>query len=334
MSGNFVPYQLRLGKGIDRRLFCHTILKCADYLEIDNATYCSMPGPFAEDFKAIYNILKVRNFIAIENSRDTVKRQQFNWEFDKANFDFRPSENFVIELDTIECDSLIIWLDYTTPNGLGEQLEEASNVLSKLQCKDIFRITMNANPDSLDEAGDSRPVQEKAADRKAKFLSRLGLEIDLPDDYTYYSSKGFYKVLIKAFKHFANDALDGEESYFHPILTTTYQDSAHRMVTITGIVLEENKWQDFLEKTKIEELNYTTLTWDSDPIKIETPSLSDKERLFIDARADLEWSPEKIFQDLGFKISRGNEDKQIDSIRKYLDFRMHIPYITKTAPGF
>ena len=67
MSGQFVPYQLRVGKGIDRRLFFHTLLKCSDHINIKKATYCSMPGPFAEDFKAIYNVLKVRDFIAIDS---------------------------------------------------------------------------------------------------------------------------------------------------------------------------------------------------------------------------------------------------------------------------
>jgi len=334
MSGNFVPYQLRLGKGIDRRLFFHTILKCADYVDIRKATYCSMPGPFAEDFKAVYNILKVRDFIAIENSQDTVKRQQFNWEFEKANFELRQSRTFVQELDTVECESLIIWLDYTAPSDIGEQLSEAKEVLAKLQKNDIFRITLNANPDSLDKHGDQRPVQERGPDRKSRLLSRLNIDIELPDYYQNYTTKGYFKILIQSFKHFANEALEGEDFFFHPILCTTYQDGPHRMVTIMGIVLSEDDWTDFLRVTNLVELEHKTIGWTGDVVEIETPALSDKERLFIDARADLHWSSNRIFDDLGFKILNGNDHKQIESIQKYLDFRKHIPYITKTAPSF
>lgn len=334
MSGNFVPYQLRLGKGIDRRLFFHVLLKCSDFLNIKESTYCSMPGPFAEDFKAIYNVLKVRDFIAIENDEDTVNRQRFNWEFDRANFSYRPSETFVRDLDTLNCPSLIIWLDYTKPSEIGEQLREASAVLTKLQRGDVLRITLNANPDALDKKGDDRLIEEKAIDRRKKLLSRVNAQIDLPYEPRMYGAKKYYKVLIRCFKHFANEAMEGSDENFYPFLITTYQDGPHRMMTITGILLTEDGWDEFLRETDIEKLDYATCGWDVEPISIETPSLSDKERLFIDARADLDWNPERIAQDLGFSITRGNQTQQIESIRRYLEFRVHLPYITKTAPGF
>lgn len=334
MSGNFVPYQLRLGKGIDRRLFFHVLLKCSECIDIKKATYCSMPGPFAEDFKAIYNILKVRDFISIENDSDTVNRQRFNWEFAKANFSYHPSETFVRDLDTKDCESFIIWLDYTSPREIGKQMEEASEVLSKLQSGDIFRITLNANPGTLDDPGDARMLQEKAVDRRARLLSRLGVDIDLSQDSQMYGAKKFHEVITQCFQYFANESFQGSSLDFYPFLITTYQDGPHRMVTVAGVIFEEMEWQRFLAETDLENLPYSTCDWQSPIINIDTPSLSDKERLFIDARAELNWSPERIIDDLGFRITDGGEIKQIESIRRYLDFRTHLPYITRTAPGF
>lgn len=334
MSGNFVPYQLRLGKGIDRRLFFQTLLKCADHIDINKATYCSMPGPFAEDFKAIYNVLKVRDFIAIENDTDTVRRQRFNWEFDKANFSYRPSDTFVRDLDTVDCDSLVIWLDYTSPRDIGKQMEEASEVLSKLQSGDIFRVTFNANPAALDDPGDDRLLPDKAIDRRAKLLSRLGVDIDLTKDSLSYGAKRFHEVIIHCFQYFANQSFQGSSLELYPFLITTYQDGPHRMVTVAGVIFEEEEWETFLKETNLEDLHCANCDWETPAINIETPSLSDKERLFIDARADLNWAPERIAEDLGFRITQGGPSKQIESIQRYLDFRTHLPYITRTAPGF
>ena len=293
-----------------------------------------MPGPFAEDFKAIYNVLKVRDFIAIENDNDTVNRQRFNWEFDKANFSYRPSNIFVRDLDTEDCDSFIIWLDYTSPSNIGKQMEEASEVLSKLQSGDIFRITLNANPGTLDDPGEDRMLPEKAKDRRAKLLSRLGVDIDLDHDPTMYGAKKFHETITQCFKYFANESFQGSTLEFFPFLITTYQDGPHKMVTIAGVIFNEDEWRKFLEESNIERLPYTTCDWQLRAISIETPSLSDKERLFIDARAELDWSSERIVKDLGFKVTDGGETKQVESIQRYLDFRTHLPYITRTAPGF
>ncbi|GHL58479.1 hypothetical protein ECZU31_17540 [Escherichia coli] len=46
-------------------------------------------------------------------------------------------------------DKTIIWLDYATPSDLNAQLNEIVNLVTKLKPKDIFKITLNANPEAL-----------------------------------------------------------------------------------------------------------------------------------------------------------------------------------------
>ena len=55
MSGGFIPYHLRPGKAVDRKLFIESLQLMSRRLQVENYTYIGFGGPFLEDFKQIHS---------------------------------------------------------------------------------------------------------------------------------------------------------------------------------------------------------------------------------------------------------------------------------------
>lgn len=148
MSGGYIPYHLRYNKAVERQAFIELLQRLTRYRSIHEYRYISFGGPFLEDFKLMHTYFGMNDMQCIEGDENVYKRQQFNRPLDCITCINKLSDSF-IESYEFGDKKTILWLDYASPKQLKEQLLEYVKVLEKLDEGDIFKITLNADPESI-----------------------------------------------------------------------------------------------------------------------------------------------------------------------------------------
>lgn len=325
-SGGSIPYHLRQHKAVERNLFIELLRKLNNYINISDYVYIGFGGPFLEDFKQLHTALKINKMISLEMETNVHIRQKFNMPNSCVDIGDEPvsSSEFITRYD-FENPSLI-WLDYAIPSDLNKQLNEIADMISKLKPKDIFKITLNANPDSLGrdyKSPDPKPF------RLAKLKSRLtedycpvNLEVD---DVSF---KKYPAVLLKAIQRAINVGLSGRKDIqIQPLATFIYKDG-QQMLTFTGIVLanqEEDK-KIFFEKSRIEAWPFFDGSWET-LRNISVPTMSLRERMFIEER--LPFGTEQHIKDqLGFYLGE-DEEEASENLKNFIEYYKVVPWYSK-----
>ena len=187
----------------------------------------------------------------------------------------------------VEIDSpAIVWLDYMQSSKIREQIIEFRDLISKLSNFDVVKITLNAHPAAI--AQNTTPGIPPSKFRAEKLKNRLD---DLwNEDITQadISDENYPKTLLKILKR-SLSGISRTGLYFQPLSAYSYQDGM-QMLTLTGILLDTkngiNK-RDFFINSRIDHFQYKNLDW-SDPIHIDVPNLSARERMIIDSELPIE----------------------------------------------
>lgn len=276
MSGGAIAYHLRENKAIERGLFIDLLARVGRVENISDYIYIGFGGPFLEDFKAIHAALRINKMISIEMDENVCKRQIFNSPADFIEIKNCKSSDFLTNYEFN--NHCIFWLDYTSPNGLYNQLAEFRKLVSKLGVFDIAKITLNVNTNCLGGKATSEQRLQKFKDRLGDFL-----QFDLNEDDIL--PKRYPTTMLKAIRSALNKLANRKSSEYFQILSAfVYQDGGHPMLTVTGIVLNAKNDSDkdaFLEKSRIDHWPFKNLDW-SEPLTISVPVLSTKERLTLD----------------------------------------------------
>jgi hypothetical protein len=153
MSGVYVPYHQRQNKAVDRQLFIDILQRVNRKISIQKALYVGFGGAYLEDFKLIHAVFGSKRMISLEMDESAWKRQKFNRPLSCINCLNMTSGDFINDLRgrTDGANNLVIWLDYASANGIGEQIQEFRTILPKLARYDVLKITINANPNTLHE---------------------------------------------------------------------------------------------------------------------------------------------------------------------------------------
>ena len=130
MSGGSVSYHLRPNKAVERNLFVNVLRVISRYKNISSYHYYGMGGPFMEEFKLLHAENRISRMTCIEESEEVAKRQKFNSPISGIDFFLGPISAFIPTFFPV--DPTIIWLDYTTPKQLVQQLTELTTVLRRL----------------------------------------------------------------------------------------------------------------------------------------------------------------------------------------------------------
>lgn len=338
MSGNNLPYQLRLKKNIERQIFLDLLTKIHTYKTIQSYSYISLGGPFLEDFKLIHNYFNIQDLYSIEMDQHVIERQKFNKSISCIHLLNNTTTEFIeqfpsinTEESTINFDSNVIcWLDYTNMD-LRSQLYDFKSLLEEVHEYSIIKITLNAHIASLKDEktlqnivdGDGHIIDERPIDRQTRLkVERLSLlEEELNGFFNFeninaeqMTSKEFPNVLLTILHHIAFKAFEGEKLTFIPLTSFSYADGM-TMLTFTGIVLDKSKISDFFTKT---ELN----TWEhynngKTTKNIDVPYMSISEKLHIDSY--LPSKIDKLYDEVAFKFEDSYEKnkKILDSYLKY-----------------
>ncbi|HZH38967.1 MAG TPA: O-methyltransferase [Bacillales bacterium] len=325
MSGASIPYHLRANKAIDRYAFLELLSKIDRYSPISQYKYIGFGGPSLEDFKYIHSRFGLGNMLSIEGDPNVYNRQKFNQPHNCIDCLQQSSSVFIDEFQRTQ--ETIIWLDYMSHKELRNQIEEFRATISKLELLDIIKITVNSHAAAyVQSQEDMKPLELHEA-RITHLKTVLGENFPAAEvTVDMMTEKRFPEALHLVLKYAANLAMVGQNDiYFQPLTAFSYKDG-HQMLTVTGIILERNEKQGFLDKTNIDKWELSNI--DSEPPRrINVPDLTIKERLHIDSR--LPNSEAKTIQDeLGFLFAK-EKSISLEMLETYVLFYRQSPYFSR-----
>lgn len=325
MTAVSIPYHLRPNKAIDRYAFTELLAKINNFEnQISCYKYIGFGGFSLEDFRMLHFRFGIKEMCSLENNAENYKRQQFNKPISCIELKHCSSDEYINNFtnDTDE-DRTIIWLDYTSPKELRSQINEFQSCIEKLFALDIIKITLNANPSSLC-SGDNMHV------RRLEKLTEI-LEDLLPAEVTdkHMTHKEYPKVLFSVLGQASKKIMGYSSLYLQPLSCFVYKDGGHQMLTMTAVLLEDDKdlVNSFFEKTAIKQWELCRTDWSEIPIEINLPELTIKERIFIDSLLP-DTDITEIHQRLGFLLS-DTHDSSIDLLKTYLLFYKQMPMFSK-----
>ena len=229
MSASAIPYHLRPHKAVDRRLFLDLLSRYERWRPLLEYVYVSMGAYPLEDHKLIHRIIGITKLIAFDLDEEIVARQQFNKPIETCHCLTKKSGDMVAQLDTVlsECkfpteSGIVIWLDYTDPSKIGEQIREFETLLDKLRPGDVVRVTVNAHPHAgIDQSSnDGKPllVDEKRARQFQKLRDRINDYLPSWAEPDHMTPTELPLVLSEAFSAAALKALPvSEPNSFAPL---------------------------------------------------------------------------------------------------------------------
>ncbi len=290
MSISDVPYNLRVKKEIDRKLFSETLRLINKYYDLEKYTYVGMAGPFSEDFKVMYDRFNFSKMFSYEMNPDEYKRQLFNAPLDHIVYKNLLMSDFINDYPTllsrtgsaITLKKTVVWLDYTDIDE--SKLEEFSEAISKFTVGSVIRITLQThitNYGTKENEESQESLQNRRIDRVQAKLGRFFYTAHMRRENM--TKPGFPKAVFQTLKTVAASAMTGGNYDFIPLTAYTYQDSV-KMLTFTGIILPKGEKTKFLKETGFKNWQYG-LFKNSIPIEIDVNSLSMKEKLELDSRS-------------------------------------------------
>lgn len=289
MSISDVPYNLRVKKEIDRKLFSETLRLINKYYDLEKYTYVGMAGPFSEDFKVMYDRFNFNRMFSYEMNPEEYKRQLFNAPLDHIIYKNSLMYDFINDYPTllgrtgsaVTLGKTVVWLDYTDMDE--SKLEEFSEAIGKFTVGSVIRITLQThitNYGSKENGETQESLWNRRLVRAEEKLGRFFYTTHMrPENMT---KAGFPKAVFQTLKTVAVSAMAGGTYDFIPLTTYTYQDSV-KMLTFTGIILPRGEKTKFLKDTGFQNWKYG-LFKNLMPIEIDVNSLSMKEKLELDSK--------------------------------------------------
>lgn len=327
MSGALVPYHQRQNKAVDRHVFIDLLGRLAHRLPIADYAYVSFGGAFLEDFKLIHAAFGNKHLISLEMDEVAWARQQFNLPLSCIK-PIKTTAGEYIQGYALNKNA-IVWLDYAAAMQTRVQLEEFQALLKKLRTFDIVKITLNANPNSLrpSTSTDNQGNRETTEVRNTKRLDILTKRIGdlMPNGVTadQMTDEGYGAVLAKAVEMAANGAMNSKPAeLFQPLTIFSYNDLAHQMLTVTGVIIPKKGRRQFFKDARLIGFKLTDLDWGK-PRKIMLPALTARERLFIDRHLPKR-NARAIQRRLKFHFDK-NVDRSLEILANYIQYYRQYP---------
>lgn len=328
--GETLPYHLRPHKAVDRRIFIDLLGRFERWRPLHDYAYISMGAYPMEDHRLVHRHFGLKRLISFDLEEEVVSRQKFNRPIASCVCLCKASGDVVSNLQDVlnegnaeDAAGVIIWLDYTNPQMLGEQIREFQELIDGAAPNDVVRVTVNANPSSLGEAEAGLDGRKPTAEdtRRARFAAlRERIDEYLPSDAgpEKVTSKEYPGLLARAFGNAAAEAFPpSDTNEFLPISIVSYADG-QQMVSITGVILDKTETPVFMSKLGLKEWPFLVSGW-SQIHHLEVPDLTYRERLFFEQKMN-ETSPGELRDEMGFALGKGNGEEFIRNYLKYYRF--------------
>jgi Putative O-methyltransferase len=332
MIASSLPYHLRPQKSVDRRLFLDLLNRFERHRSLAKYAYISMGAYPLEDHKLVHRHLGITRLVAFDYEQDIVDRQKFNRPTNSCYCIRLKSGDLIDKIDDVltdadagDCNGVIVWLDYTSPSQIGEQIREFQALIDRLSENDLVRITVNAHPPTLGEFKDENGNRLDKTATRAKRFERLNSRIadflttDIGPDHI--TDELFPLALSKAFGKAASRALPptGGTSFL-PLSIVRYADG-HQMLSITGTVTKRTQKQELWNSLEMSDWPFASKDW-ADIHHLLVPDLTLRERMLLD-RAVATGSYLGLKEELGFSFGSGIELNSF--LQSYKDFYRFYP---------
>ncbi|MER8896076.1 O-methyltransferase [Mesorhizobium sp. M0676] len=289
------PFQLRPNKFVDRMMFVDLIGCAVGERGAKNYAYISMGATFLHDHHSVYRRIGIEKLFSFGRDADDIKRQMFNRPNDRMICSQMDSSDLHMHLDELrDGGSVVIWLDFMSSKERRSQLQQAEQILSRLDPGDLFRITLNAEYRKFGKYDENE--KKKYPNLAAMAADKLKRQIKeyLPSVLESIGPRDLAPLLAGAVKMAAERALKHRpEIKIVPVLATSYADG-DRMLTVTCAVRArtEGRLPDAYRNWK-----HISKDWNKIQM-IDVPDLSLREKYFIDRR--IKHSPVRIMSSLPF----------------------------------
>lgn len=330
MSGASIPYHLRPHKSVDRRLFLDLLSRYERWKPLSKYVYVSMGAYPLEDHKLVFRLLGITRLVAFDFDKDIVERQKFNKPAETCHCLHKESgdlvskfEQILNECDFSDADGVIVWLDYTDPGKISEQIREVETLLDHLKPGDILRVTVNASPQALgkstDPDGKYIPAPDLRAKRFQKLKDRIGDYLPSWADPSLITDDGLPSILSASFgaavlKAFPPSVKDN----FIPLSIVRYADG-QQMLSLTGTVVARADDESLRDKLDLKTWPFTSTNWNT-VHRLVVPALTVRERLFLE-RGIVSKTISALISDLGFeKASDVSMEDFLESYKNYYRF--------------
>lgn len=286
-TASSLPYRLRPNKAVDRELFLALLGRLAAHLNIENYTYIGMGGPYLEDFRLIHAKLGIDKLVCVEVEEQVHLRQLFNRPIEAIEC---VNDSFEDYLDSTEFDGpVVIWFDYTDPKAITDQIERFSRSIGEVPVGSILRVTLNAAPSSLGNQSDAEKVTGKDLQewRMDRFKERMGTMFPSETKPEGMTFQNFGNTILKAlFVAVERVGVNFKDRKVVWALATHYADG-QPMVTASLIIVDR---EDVTTGELVGKWKYFSTP--SNPLKIDMPALSTKERILMESSQ----SPEDVLR--------------------------------------
>lgn len=330
MSGSAIPYHLRPHKAVDRRLFLDLLAHLERWRPLLDHVYLSMGAYPLEDHKLVHRLLGISKLIAFDFDPDIVARQFFNRPIDTCKCIKKTSGEIISQLDAVlsehnfeKASGLVVWLDYTDPKKIGEQVREFEALLNRLRVGDVARITVNSHPHAfLEETPDQGKHFQIEEKRKKQFdvlRTRLGEFLPSWASFGHMTALDLPRVLSEALASAALQAMPvSGPNVFVPLSIVRYADG-QQMLSVTGVVVPRGEETEMRDKMNLDTWPFASLDW-TVIHHLVVPDLTVRERLFLE-RGIINRSTSDLIAELGFdSASDVRIEEFLESYKDYYRF--------------
>jgi hypothetical protein len=303
-----VNYALRPHKFVDRRVFMEVLSRFSGFMPIDDHVYIGL-GSFAlEDHKLMHANFGIKTLISLEIDSDVFARQKFNAPLACIKPTPYSTDDFVVRRSAIlreagaaDDASAIIWFDMTDTQTIRAHLDSFGRLLRNSQPGDIIRMTVDVDEKTLGRGAEGLSLAETAKQRFERFRELLGDELKPGAGVRSILPKlGIARLAVYAFRLVAEKSFELDPVYkFEPLSLTTYADG-HRMLSVTGVIVERNKTAECRDRMKLANVPGAVGDWD-ELIDIQLPQLTVWEKLSIDRNID-DQTRQRLAQTINFRL--------------------------------
>jgi len=289
MTGQDVPYHLRVNKYVERQLFVETLEAVDKWRPLKGGYYVAMGGRQMEDFRLIHNRLGVERMRSLEQDSSMKVRQEFNRPLGFVECTDTSTSDFLVGLDgfvdSVGGSPLIVWFDFASAKDRQAQLREAQSLVTGLRDGDVIKITMNGEPKSFGEQRDGESGVAMRRRRAENLENRLGgFTVAGSIDSSKVNHVGVAGAIGCAIWRALQGGCRSSAGPKARLLSSyRYTDGMHQMVTVTAILISPEMVEEFEGEMQKRHIRLPERGGYDRPELIDVPDLSIKERLTIDS---------------------------------------------------
>lgn len=307
------PYPLRLNKAIDRFTLIEAIRKLEKISDLSEYTYYSLGGPYLEDFRLLNEFCPEVGMVSIEESRQTLKQQNFHKISRKLDLKEGSLRSFLDSYDSNNTKS-IFWLDYTKLKL--SEFEEFQILLEKVAVNSVIKITLQAM--ARDYSGNRA---HKFREQFSAFMPNpLSDPPSLTEEYVYLL-QDMLQIASQKILPSTGDVI------FQPLSSFYYADGVP-MFTLTGIVCRKAEQRNI--RSIFKSWHCANLDWNK-PKEINVPFLSTKERLHLQKHLPFKQpTGRKLLRVLGYTLDGADDPRAtVGMLEQYANYYRYYPYFVK-----